>query len=363
MSTTIATSNKPYFTVYTLDIDSNVTNKVNIITTDFEKFTNKIFVQDLSANNKKSFKFDENSPTLPLKLEELMVNWDQDNFDALFEELSDFLAKKLLKAQIKKRDQHPGISAPKKGNLVFVCLKREDKFEFLLSKIDQAIFLDLVDSKFKAGLPEEKATQKSCSIVYKVEDGENKILDITVSDTNQKISSFWTDDFLEVIELNSNEKNTKTAFNAVEGVLTSYVKRKSLKDYTELRNTLVGYFQTKTSFKYDDMIDYVIGDYTPKDENVKIDELKSRLNTLPAKKSFDTAFDIDNSQIKTRFKRTYKVSDKIEIRTSDYIEDLKKVIIAKEDEFGEKILVIKNIEKELYETFKSEEGWVRWKEY
>ncbi|GAE48265.1 hypothetical protein JCM21738_5353 [Mesobacillus boroniphilus JCM 21738] len=104
------------------------------------------------------------------------------------------------------------------------------------------------------------------------------------------------------------------------------------------------------------MIEYVVGEFVPESEEINTETLKERLRKLPEKKDFDTAFNIVVSQVKGRFRRSYKVSDKIELRTSDYIEDLKNVIIAKEDEnYGEKILIIKGINEDLYNTFKIEE--------
>ncbi|MBT2685311.1 nucleoid-associated protein [Bacillus sp. ISL-37] len=344
------------FTVHHIDNSLTTPNKVNVITTDFEQFTNKLFMQDLSAANKRSFKFSRESSEVAQIVNDLVNNVDNPNFNSTFEAKTDLLAERLLDVQQKVAQRHPGINPPKNGSLVVVFQKQNDKINILLSKIDQAIFLNLEDALYKSGLPDEKATQKTCSISYHLVDDKYEIASIIVSDTKPKISLFWSEDFLELKELTSDEHNTTTAFTAIENVISSYVKRKSRGDYTELRNNLVGYFQTRQSFRLDDMIDYVIGEYRPDNQEIDISKLKEKLNKLPEKNHFDTSFNIVSSQIKARFKRTYKVSEKIELRTSDYIEDLKNVIVAKEDpEYGNKILVIRNISEDIYNTFKGQE--------
>lgn len=353
---TITDNKTLLFTVHHIDNNDSTPSKVNIITSDSRKFTNKLFLQDLYATNKRSFKFARESSEVAQIIGELIKEADNKNFDMIFDAKTDLLAEKLLDVQIKTAAKHPGINPPKVGSLVIIFLKSDEKINILMSKIDQAIYLSLEDSLYKSGLPDEKASQKTCRFTYQLVDDEYQLVDIIVSDSKQKISSFWSEDFLELEELTSDEKNTTNAFTAIENVISTYVKKKSKGDFTELRNNLVGYFQTKPSFKFDDMVEYVVGAYTPEHEDIEIDKLKERLNKLPEKKGFDTSFNIVVSQIKSRFKRTYKVSDKIELRTSDYIKDLKNVIIAKEDqEYGGKILVIKNINDDLYNTFKAEE--------
>ncbi|MGI8349656.1 hypothetical protein NiCM35_07735 [Niallia circulans] len=353
MSTITENDIQQYMSVYQIDNITNTINTANIGTTDFQSFLNKVCIQDLNAKNKKSYKYSRSATELVQIVNSIIDNLNEENFMSIFESKTKRLAEKLLYAQKLSMQRYPNVQAPKKGSLAVVLLIEEEKLDILISKIDQANFLNLEDSTYKAGLPEEKATQKTCSISYKLEDEKYELVSIEVSDTQAKIATFWSTDFLELTELHNNEKNTLNAFNAIDSVLTNYVKKKSPRDYTEFRNNLTGYFTTNTSFKLDDMINYVIGDYKPSSIDVNTEVLKNKFKQLPTNKNFDAAFDIDNTRIKNRFKRSYKVSDKIELRTSDYIEDLKKVILAKEDdESGEKVLVIKNISNKLYEQFK-----------
>jgi hypothetical protein len=354
MSTAL-TERIEYLSVHQIDIENSTTNKVNINSSDLQDFTRKLFFQELTATNKRYFKFSRETNEVAQIFKSLIENFENENFLSVFQAKTDILADILLNAQQKTVERHPNIQPPKKGNLVIILLKRADRIEILISKIDQAIFLNLQDSKYTAGLPEEKATQKSCSIAYQLDGDEYQLVDIIVSDSNSKIATFWVEDFLQLKELTSNESNTVNAFNGIENVFSTYIKKKSKGDFIELRNNLVGYFRTKTSFNFDEMVEYVIGNYSPENTEIDIDTLKDRLKRLPEKKDFDTSFEIIESRIKARFKRSYKVSDKIELRTSDYIENLKDVIVAKENDYGERVLVIKNIDDEIFNSFKSEE--------
>ncbi len=353
---TIATNRIQYVAVYQVDNTNNSINKANINTNDFQSFINKVCIQDLNAKNKRSYQFKRDSTELAQIITSLIENVDDQNFLSIFENKVEALAYRLLDSQQRAAQQHPGINPPKKGSLAFICIKNEDKLEFLISKIDSENYLNVNDAKFEAGLPEDNATQKSCSISYKIEDDEYQFLEILVSDTKPTIAKFWYEDFLELSELKSDQRNTSKAYNEIDKILTSYVKKKSKNDYTELRNNLTGYFSTNSSFRLDDMIDYVVGAYTPEKQEINIDTLKERIRKLPESKDFDAAFNIDKSVIKSRFKQTYKLSEKMELRTSDYIDELKKVIFAKEDEvLGERVLIIKNIDDDVYEKFKERE--------
>lgn len=343
------------FSIFQIDDENFNFSRLSIMTEDIEKYTSKLLFQSLAAKNKRSYEFKRETSEIALVFDRLLNKIDDENFEATFEQECEIIAARLLDSQKKYRERYPGIKPPKKGSLVVNFLKRDEKIDFLISKIDERTFLDLVDSKYTVGLPEENATQKSCIISFNLIEGQYIQSDIVVTDSQVKISTFWAEEFLELKELKDNERNTKHSFNSIEQIISRNIKSKSKADYVELRNNLVGYYRTNTSFRFDDMINYVIGSYVPEDSTINIDNIRKKIEELPEKKNFDTAFDISVGVIKARFKKTYKVSDKIELRTSDYIDNLKEIIVAKENELGEKILEIKNISEEVYESFKEKE--------
>ncbi|MCM2983890.1 hypothetical protein M3599_23640 [Niallia circulans] len=345
-----------YVAVYHIDNSINSVTKANINTNDFQLYINKVCIEDLNAKNKRSFNYKRETTELSQIIRILLSSINDSNFLSIFDGKVHTLAERLLDSQDKVFQKRPGINPPKKGSIAVVCIKTEEYINFLISKIDSENYINVVDSKYEAGLPEENATQKTCSISYKIEDSEYQLIEILVSDSNSTISNFWYDDFLELIELKSDQRNTTKAYNTIDKVLSSYVKKKSENDYTHLRNTLTGYFSTRPSFVMEDMIEYVIGSYAPETSEIDINVLKDKIRSLPDKKDFDSAFNIDKSVIKSRFKQTYKISEKMELRTNDYIDELRKTVIAKiDDKLGDKVLIIKNIDDKLYEKFKERE--------
>ncbi|MGD6871193.1 hypothetical protein ACQCU1_03230 [Sutcliffiella horikoshii] len=343
------------FTVHHIDNSSSTTNKVSVVTSDIEKYTNKLFFQTLAATNKRYYTFERETTEIAQIVHNLVENCDIENFSSLFEAKADLIAEKLLNTQQTYIQRYPGINPPKKGSLVVIYLKSEDKIEILISKIDEKLFMSLEDYLYKAGLPDENATQKSCGISFKLLDNSYQLQEIVVTDSKPKISTFWSQEFLSLRELKTNEKNTVNAFNFVDSVLSKNLQKQSRKDYNELRNNLVGYFQTNSSFNFEEMVEYVIGDYSSENTSIDISSIKRKVENLPNEKDFDTSFQIVKSEIKARFKRSYKISEKIELRTSDYIENLGNIIVAKENELGEKVLEIKNIDEKIFETFKAKE--------
>lgn len=322
--------------------------------TDVNKFTEKLFQQSASAQNIKGFAFHRDTTEVHSLLKSLIESFynSDSEYNEIFLETSKIISERLLTVQNNYAARFTGINKPKNGGLVILLSPLESCIKILISKVDMELYLDKTEAIYRIGLPDSKATQKSCTITVELIDDDIVFTDIYVTDTQSKISTFWTDDFLELVELKSDEKNTTLAFNSIDRLLTDSVKKKSSGDYTELRNHLVGYFQTQPDFKMDEMINHVVGNYVPTDDRINVTKLKADIEGLAAKKSFDTSFSIDASKIKNRFKRTYKISDKIDLRTFDYIEDLKEVITAKKNSVGVRVLQIKNINEDIYNTFK-----------
>ncbi|QOV10905.1 hypothetical protein [Viridibacillus arvi] len=327
-------------------------------TTDIKIFTDKLYTQAKDAKNKRKYLFKRESTEVQNLLKNVLnkyINEDQD-FKEVFIQKSELIAERLLTVQKDFANRYTGINPPKDGCLVILISKMEDKWNILLTKINLELFLDQDDSKYRTGLPDNNATQKSCYLEFDNIDDELTLTDIIVTDSKAKISPFWTDDFLELEEINDNQSNTFHAYNTIEKVLDTTLKKSSSGDYVKLRNSLIGYFETKSEFKLEEMVDYVIGDYQLESNNVTIETIKTKLYNLTDNKHFDTAFTIDNSRIKNKFKKTYKISEKIDLRTNSYIEDLKEIIKARTNEEGEKVLEIRNIEDNVFEMFKEESG-------
>jgi len=198
-------------------------------------------------------------------------------------------------------------------------------------------------------LPYEKHVFKTCIIIY----NEDKYLEnIAISDSNSRLSTYWWEDFLELRELNSNEYNTKTAFEALDYVMSRKIKDKSPSDYTLLRNNLIGYFRTQPEFNYNTLVSSVFGEYQSELPALNIEELKQSISSLPERKKFDRVFTIVPKEIKAKIKRIYKITDNIELKVNGHIDTLKNTIQSVEDQTGEKFIKIKTNNDQVYQMFK-----------
>lgn len=256
------------------------------------------------------------------------------------------IANRLLDTETKTQERYK-VAEIQKGSLIQSYISINDISMYLIAKVEHNLYLDEMDFKKHIGLPYEKHILKTCLIKL---DDQNNFDEIVVTDTNQTVSAYWWNDFLELNRLNSDETNTTLAFKAIEQVLIKKVKTKSPYDYYNLRNNLVGYFKTQTVFVFDNMIENVFGDYEPGVDNLDINELKTTVRELPNKKNFDRNFDIVKSRVNAYVKKSYQVNKCIDINIHDHIED-STMIKSYSEQNGEKFISIKTDNEELYRMF------------
>lgn len=246
----------------------------------------------------------------------------------------------------------------KKGSLIQAILLNEEEgyYGFLIAKIENKIFYDENTLDIHSGIDgENNKLWKSC--LFKFEKNESNKLDITeikiYSDNGAK---YWWDTFLEVEPISNDEKNTKKAFESIDKLLASEIKKISEQDYFTLRNSLIGHFRNKDFFDYQEMINSVFANYEPEKINKEIyDETLKKMKDLPEIKGFDSQFSVVKKIVTNKIKRVYNINTGIQLNVVDYIENLKDTIKSYEED-GQKYLKIKIKEideknNELYETF------------
>lgn len=268
-------------------------------------------------------------------------------------------AKKLIKEEnIAQRRIERLNKTIKKGSLIQAMLLNEEDghYAFLIAKIENKIFYDENTLDIHSGIDgENNKLWKSC--LFKFEKNEDNKLDITeikiYSDNGAK---YWWDTFLEVEPISNDEKNTKKAFDSVDKLLASELKKISEQDYFTLRNSLIGHFRNKDFFDYQEMINSVFANYEPEKINKEIyDETLRKMKDLPEIKGFDSQFSVVKKIVTNKIKRVYNINTGIQLNVVDYIENLKDTIKSYEED-GQKYLKIKIKEtdeknNELYETF------------
>lgn len=263
---------------------------------------------------------------------------------------ADIVANRLLRIELKTNEDIKRLKREiKKGSLIQAYLKSDEDNAYLIAKIEHTSFIDENDLSKHIGLPYEKVVLKTCLIRF----SDNlKNLDIRISDSNNTISKYWWQDFLELKEVNTDVYNTTQAFDSIDYCLSRNLKENYPYDYTTLRNSTIGYFRGHESFTFDELMENVFEHYEP--ENVKVDmkRIKEKVKKLPENKNFDRRFDIVQGNIKGRIRNMYKINDKIELNLLDHIENLHDIITAEKDDLSEQKYLRINVDNDyIYNTF------------
>ena len=271
----------------------------------------------------------------------------------LVQERMGVIATRLLRteAEVQKRVDPLGTTV-RKGSLIQALLRDSDdeSYVYLLAKVDHSGWVDDSDYSFKTGFAKDKkAFWKSCVI---------SLPDLSASEyhasvyTDKSAKSWWKD-FLELAEMATNEANTSNAFSAVDKALN-----RTLKDFpsdrTIMRNAFISYFRNNTHIDYPAMIESVLSeDYEPEEmPRERISELKGKLLELPEKKKFDRQFQSVPKAIQARMRRTYQVTDGIELKIIDAVENLRDKVAAGEDLDGQRFIRILTTNDATYSSFR-----------
>lgn len=237
-----------------------------------------------------------------------------------------------------------------KGSLILALIENEGNTLFLLAKVEHTDFFDDTDYSIKSGFSKDtKKIWKTC--LFEMDD-------LNAAKFNAKIYSniiakYWWHDFLELEELQSDEKNTKTAFRAIETALNRSLRQSAPHDHMIIRNAMYLYFNRDEHFDYEEMLNQTIRNYVPDDmtEEIKA-SLIEKLEALPQEKGFDRQFNLEPSAVKSKMKKTYEVYNGIQIRIPGGMEGLKDIIWSQQERDGKQYLKVRVNDENTYRIFK-----------
>lgn len=263
----------------------------------------------------------------------------------------DAIARRLLLSESEAQNRVAHLTNVQKGSLIQALLFDEasGSFKYLLAKVEHSGFVDDGDFSFKTGFSKDKKTiWKSCLFDLTSENEEVYYANI-YSNTSAK---YWSESFLELDELVTDEKNTRTAFKCLDAYLNNNIKSTAPRDHTIIRNAIVAYFKSNEHFDYDVMLETVLGQYTPTDlSNEKLDILRSELLQLPDKKDFERQFNSIVSDIDERISVTYEVNNSVKIRVTDAIQDIAQTIVAYTGADGVQYIRIRVTNQDTFQRF------------
>lgn len=273
----------------------------------------------------------------------------------IVEEKTNTIANRLLTKEVEAQDRVARLNTNvQKGSLIQALLYDEanDLFTYLLAKVEHSDFVDDTDFTFKSGFSKDKKTLwKSCLIDLPNPDSEEFYAKIY----SNTVAKYWSDDFLELDEMITDETNTSKAFKSIEGVLNRNIRAIAPRDHTIIRNSIISYFKNNEHFDYNHMLDSVLGQYQATDLTAdRLNGLREKLDELPEKKHFDRQFSPIASVINARIKKVYEVNEGIQIRITDEIPDIKNTISAYRDDNGTKFIRIKTNNDQTFNQFSAE---------
>lgn len=320
-----------YFGIFEIDHikDKAVPSDVKTETGALKEWLTTIIFTILDSN-KKEYIFTEDTVQVSTCANKI-INGDTEDYP---QQIADRLLAKEKIAQEKIKGFQYEV---KKGSLLQLSFTLKETKYFLLAKVEQIPFLDNSDLEKHVGLPFKNHIFKACLILV---DENNTIDTLFIYDSNTSISKYWWDDFLETEEINSNEKNTKICYESIDKLLRKELAKKSLSDYTELKNNINGYFISNKNFNMDDFVKTIIEDYNPESKDIDLNNIKEKVLQLPEKNNYDSKFEIEKKAIRKYFKQNISLSNHIELKLTDNIPNLKSIISSYETG-GQKYILIK----------------------
>lgn len=234
-------------------------------------------------------------------------------------------ASKLLCVEKRAQDEIAKLNQEiRSGSLLQIKCRLNEQITLFLIKIDDNTFLDSSMMEYKTGLPVKTRMQKVAIIKF---NERSEVESLLISDTNATISKYWKIDFLLTEPLRNDKTNTNNAFNAIDKLLKSSIKNKSLKDFYFIRNQLIIDFR-KESFDFNNWVEN-LKSYEPVNRE-KLDEKTytkfiTELEELPSKSkdAFDTQFDIEPNIIKAKLNNKIIIDDNFELTIKGEVTDLR----------------------------------------
>lgn len=290
----------------------------------------------------------------------LFVCANQDNEGLVYGKM-DMMANRLLQKETEAQGQirHTNTTV-QKGSLIQALLfdEAEEKYLYLLAKVEHSEWVDDSDFTFKTGFSKDKKTMwKSCLF---------DLSDLTADEFHAKIYSdtkaqYWSNGFLELDEMKSDELNTQRAFQAIDAALGHGFRGVTTPDHTIIRNYFIGYFKNNEHIDYQTMVNSILENYQPVDTDLnpeeiqamsnKIQDIRAKLLEQPEKRKFDSQFNAVNSAINARIRKVYPINDGIELKVTRDIADLSTTIKSVEED-GIRYIKVRTNNDETYRRFR-----------
>ncbi|MDF7815375.1 nucleoid-associated protein [Hymenobacter sp. YC55] len=314
------------------------------------QYINELVQLVLTNANRRSYHFQGET----VEVCSALAQYHNGSGDLCYQQAARIIAARLHRTELRAREDSSNlVHEIPVGILIQAFIEDAVSRRLLIVKSDHDQFLDDESFMTRAGLPKKKKVFKAFLAELSL-DGE--ILDLYVCDSSGSHSKYWWRGFLELQEKRDDAHNTKTFWDALDREVLMPLKKKHRVDHEIIRNAMILYVKSNDHFELSDFIQTTVGKYEPEDDSLSVTNLTQALRDLPTKRAnklFDTSFGIVKKEIKARFKRTYAVTEDIDLVIKSGLEDFKGEIQAIEEE-GIKYLKIRT-NQDIYNTFSKPE--------
>ena len=283
----------------------------------------------------REYLFEENSLTMKTYLGRIINDNDRDS-------TSESIANRLLQEENKAQQRIAHLKKQIQKGILIISYVQMTEFEFkiILSKADYNEFIEEITGNLKSGLPTKKKIFKSFIANVTMNDEESEITKLVTYDSNTSKAAYWSKEFLELVEIRDDEKNTLVAYNSINKDIIEPLRKKHKADYLCLWNATVAYFRGEGDFNLTHYRDNIVGNYQPIDDTLILDDIKSKINKLPAKYKFDSIFTKKPNVVKAKFKNTIKLSNEIDLVIKHDVANPKKTFVPYKDDEGNEYIGI-----------------------
>lgn len=270
--------------------------------------------------------------------------------EAVPSELSDSIARKLFVVEQATQMRMEHLTDLQRGSIVQAFILDQGEYQYIIAKVEHSEWYEGETLAKSFGFPgENKRVWKSAVIDLSIEDG-------SVTHGNVKVFSntgaqYWTKDFLEVREANSDKVNTEEVLKIMNRELKRFVKGKSLYDYYNLKNSLNHALQSDQMINYSDLVGSLLDTYQPIEPSVNKEEIQRKLLGYADSGRFDTQFHADPSVVKKNSRIKYRVNEYVNLMVLEAQPDRESLIKAEVDVTGEKRLVIACDDDDTFKAF------------
>lgn len=271
--------------------------------------------------------------------------------EGLVDEFFSSIAYKLFNIEIHLQERLTNFTKIQRGSLIQALINENGCYKFVIAKVEHSEWIDGESFKKNFGFPYDN-NKIWKSAVFELNDKLNGF-DLIKIYLNHK-ASYWTNDFLEVENVNKDDVNTKGAFEAIDHEI-DFLKKESIQDYYIIKNSLIREFQTDEMIDYPELIGKVLDGYKFLNKENYAETLKEKIITRYINKKLDTNFCPDLKIVNKKKETKIKVSNEIDILIKQGLDNWEDSFMVHHTSDGRNFLMVRCEENDTLKAFKKYE--------